>query len=65
MKLSTIALALCFALGPFVAHANDNAVRHHRALHHEHAAIPTSAAALVRAVKVDDNSDGLSRNSDD
>jgi hypothetical protein len=61
MKLSTISLALCFALtAPFAAHANDNAVRHHRALHHEHAAI--SATALVPAVKVDYDSDGLTRN---
>jgi hypothetical protein len=63
MKLSTISLALCFALtAPFAAHANDNAVRHHRALHHEHAAISATATALVPAVKVDDDSDGLTRN---
>lgn len=65
MKLSTISLALCFALAPFGAQATNNAVRHHRALHHERAAISAMATALVPAVKFDDDSDGLSRNVDD
>ena len=65
MKLSTISLALCFALTPFGAHATSNDVQHHRALHHERAAIFAMATALVPAVKLDDDSDGLSRNVDD
>jgi hypothetical protein len=65
MKLLTISLALCFALAPFGAHATNNAVRHHRALHHERAAISATATALVPVVKVDDDSDGLSRNHED
>ena len=65
MKLSTMTLALCFALAPFGAHATENAVRHHRALHHQHAPISTRATALVPRVRVDDNSDGLTRNHDE
>lgn len=69
MKLSTIILAMCFALAPFAAHAT---AQHHHALHHmqqaQRAAIPMAAIALVPAVpavKVDDDSDGLSRNRED
>jgi hypothetical protein len=66
MKLSTITLALCFTLAPFAAHAT---AQHHRALHHVHEAlrhtIPMTATAFVPAVKVDDDSDGLSRNHED
>jgi hypothetical protein len=66
MKLSTIILAMCFALAPFAAHAT---AQHHHALHHvqqaQRAAIPMAAIALVPAVKVDDDSDGLSRNHED
>jgi hypothetical protein len=58
-KLSTITLAIAFALAPLAAHAT--AQRHH-ALHHPHAAVSAAATALVPAVKFDDNSDGLSRN---
>ena len=66
MKLSTIILAMCFALAPFAAHAT---AQHHHALHHvqqaQRSAIPMAAIALVPAVKVDDDSDGLSRNHED
>jgi hypothetical protein len=62
MKLSTIFLALCFALAPFAAHAT---VQHHHALHHRHAAISAKATALEPAVKLDDDSDGLTRNHDE
>jgi hypothetical protein len=69
MKLSTIILAMCFALAPFSAHAT---AQHHHALHYvqqaQRPAIPMAAIALVPAVpavKVDDDSDGLSRNHDD
>ena len=65
MKFSTMSLAMCFALAPFAAHATTKAVQHHRALHHERAAISPTATALVPAVKVDDDSDGLSRNHED
>jgi hypothetical protein len=69
MKLSTIILAMCFALAPFAAHATSNDVQHHHAVHHvQHAqrqTIPTGATAFVPAVKVDDDSDGLSRNHED
>jgi hypothetical protein len=65
MKLSTMSMAMCFALAPFAAHATDNAVQHHRALHHQHAAISATATALVPAVKVDDDADGLTRNRDE
>jgi hypothetical protein len=60
MKLSIISLSLCFALAPFAAHA-DSTAQHHRALHHKHAAISEKATALVPAVKVDGDSDGLTR----
>ena len=66
MKLSTIILAMCFALAPFAAHVT---AQHHHALHHvqqaQRSAIPMAAIALVPAVKVDDDSDGLSRNHED
>jgi len=62
MKLSTITLAMALALSPLAAHAT--AQRHH-ALHHPHATISAAATALVPAVKLDDNSDGLSRNRED
>jgi hypothetical protein len=66
MKLSTIILAMCFALAPFAAHAT---AQHHHAIHHvqqaQRSAIPMAAIALVPAVKVDDDSDGLSRNHED
>ena len=69
MKLSTIILAMCFALAPFAAHAT---VQHHHALHYvqqaQRPAIPMAATAFVPAVpavKVDDDSDGLSRNRED
>jgi hypothetical protein len=66
MKLSTISLATCFALAPFAAHATDTMVQHHRALHQaQRYAIPKSATAFVPGVKVDDDSDGLSRNRED
>jgi hypothetical protein len=66
MKFFTVfSLAMCFALTPFAAHATDKAVQHYRALHREHAAISATATALVPAVKVDDDSDGLSRNRED
>jgi hypothetical protein len=65
MKLSTMSLALCFALAPFAAHATASSVQHHRAPHHERAAISATATALVPAVKVDDDSDGLTRNRDE
>jgi hypothetical protein len=63
MKLSPISLAMCFALTPFAAHATT---QHHRALHQAQQAlqpaIPKRATALVPVVKVDDDSDGLTRN---
>jgi len=63
MKLSMIFLAMCFALAPFAARAT---VEHHHALHPaqqmQRHAIPVTTTALVPAVKVDDDSDGLSRN---
>ncbi len=66
MKLSTITLALCFTLAPFAAHAM---VKHHDALHEvqraQRHAIPKTATALVPAVKLDDDSDGLSRKHED
>jgi hypothetical protein len=66
MKLSMITLALCFTLAPFAAHAT---AQHHDPLHHvrqeERYAIPQTATAFVSAVKVDDDSDGLSRNHED
>jgi hypothetical protein len=66
MKLSTIILAMCFALAPFAAHAT---AQHRHVIHHVRQAqrysIPMAATALVPAVKVDDDSDGLSRNHED
>ena len=69
MKLSTISLALCFAAVPFAAHATADTAHHHRALRQVHEAqrhaIPMTATAFVPAVKVDDDSDGLTRNRDE
>jgi hypothetical protein len=66
MKISTISLALCFAFAPFAAHATANAVQHHRAPHHsQHLAMPKTTSALVPAVKLDDDTDGLTRNVDE
>jgi hypothetical protein len=66
MKLSMITLALCFALAPITAQAT---AQHHHPLHHlrqeQRYAIPKSATAFVPAVRVDDDSDGLSRNPDE
>ena len=62
MKLSTMSLAVCFALAPFAAHA---AAQPHHALHHQHAAISAKATALAPAVKLDDDADGLTRNRDE
>jgi hypothetical protein len=66
MKLSTITLALCFTLAPFAAHATAT---HRDALHQvqraQRHAIPNTATAFVPAVKLDDDSDGLSRNHED
>ena len=66
MKLSTITLALCFTLAPFAAHAT---ARHHHTLQHvqqaERYAIPNTATAFVPAAKVDDDTNGLSRNPED
>ena len=66
MKLSMIALALCFTLAPFAAHAT---ARHHEAFYRveqtERHAIPKMATAFVPAVRRDDDSDGLSRNHED
>jgi hypothetical protein len=65
MKLSPVLLALCFALAP-IAHV---IAAHHDPLHqveraHRHA-IPQTATAFVPAPKVDDDSDGLTRNRDE
>ena len=66
MKLSTISLALCFALAPFAAQAKVDQVPRHHTLHQmERYAIPQTATAFVPAVKLDDDSDGLSRNIED
>ena len=66
MKLSMITLALCFTLAPFAAHATT---KHEDALHRvqqaQRHAIPNTATAFVPAVKLDDDSDGLSRNHED
>jgi hypothetical protein len=69
MKLSMITLALCFTLAPFAAHAT---AQHHDPLHQaqqaqqtQRHAIPKTATASVPAVKVDDDSDGLTRNADE
>jgi hypothetical protein len=66
MKLSMITLALCFTLAPFAAHAT---ARHHEAFYQaqqtQRYAIPKTATAFVPAVRVDDDSDGLTRNPDE
>jgi hypothetical protein len=66
MKLSTISLAMGLALAPFAAHATTE---HHHALHQaqyaQRHAIPEAATAFVRRVKVNGDSDGLSRNQED
>ena len=66
MKLSIIFLAMCFAFAPVAAHATAQG---HHAVHQVRGAqrhvIPTSATAFVPPVKLDDNSDGLSRNHED
>jgi hypothetical protein len=66
MKLSTMILALCFALAPFEARAM---VQHRDVLHQVHKeqrhAIPMTATASVPAVKLDEDSDGLSRDHED
>ena len=63
MKPSMIFLAVCFALAPFTARAT---VPHYHALHParqmQRHAIPVTTTALVPAVKLDDDSDGLTRN---
>jgi len=69
MKLSTISIAICFALAPFAARATDSTAQHYHALHQgqhvQRYAIPKSATAFVPAVNVGDDYDGLSRNSED
>jgi hypothetical protein len=66
MKLSTMTFAMGFALAPFAAQATT---QHHYALHHapqtQRLAIPVGATAFVPAVKLDDDSDGLTRNRDE
>jgi hypothetical protein len=63
VKLSTMTLAMCFAVAPFAAHATP---QHHHALHQaQRHAIPLAATALFPAVKGDDDSNGLSRNRED
>jgi len=66
MKFSTMTFAICFALAPFAAHATP---QHHHALHQAHQAqryaIPPTTTALVPAAKLDNDSDGLSRNHED
>jgi hypothetical protein len=66
MKVSMIPLALCFAFAPFAAHATTE---HHHALHQaqyaQRQAIPQAATAFVPRVKVNGDSDGLSRNQED
>jgi hypothetical protein len=63
MKFSTMTLATCFALAPFAAQAT---AQHHHAIHQaqRHAIPPTATAfapVVTPAVKLDDNSDGLTR----
>jgi hypothetical protein len=67
MKVSTISLALCFALAaPLASYGSEGAMRHHGAGHRvDHPAISATATAMVPALKVDHDSDGLSRNHDD
>jgi hypothetical protein len=64
MKLSTMTLAMCFALAPFAAHST---APHHHAIHQaqRHAISMTATAfapVVSPAVKLDDDSDGLTRN---
>jgi hypothetical protein len=60
MKISTIIVALCFALAPFAARAM---VQHRDALHHaQRHTIPATATASAPAAKIDDDSNGLTRN---
>ena len=66
MKPSILSLAMCFSFAPIAAHATTHD-RH--AVHQVHQAqryvIPKGATAFVPAVKLDDDSDGLSRNHED
>jgi hypothetical protein len=63
MKLSTISLAMCFTLAPIAA---DATAQHHHVVHQaQRLAVPMTATARVPAVKLDDDSDGLSRNQED
>jgi hypothetical protein len=55
---------MCFALAPFAAHAT---AQHHHAIHQapRHAISMTATAfapGVIPAVKLDDDSDGLTRN---
>jgi len=60
MRISTILLASCFVLAPFAARAM---VQHRDVIHHmQRHAIPATATASVPAVKIDDDSNGLTRN---
>ena len=67
MKLSMMFLAMCFAFAPIAAHATTQG--HHGVQHQvreaQRHAIPAGATAFVPAVKVDDDSDGLTRNRDE
>jgi hypothetical protein len=66
MKLSVMSLAMCFAFAPIAAHAathDRHAIRQVRQA--QRYVIPKSATAFVPAVKLDDDSDGLSRNHED
>jgi hypothetical protein len=63
MKLSTMTLAMCFALASFAAHAT---AQHHHAIHQsQRHAIPMTATAFAPAVRLDNDSEGLSRNHED
>jgi hypothetical protein len=67
MKLLAMTLVMGFVLAPFAAHATT---QHHHALHQpqyaQRHAIPKAATAFVPPpVKVNDDSDGLSRNHED
>jgi hypothetical protein len=66
MKLSTISLAMCFALAPIAAQAtaHDHYTVHQVRQAQRHV-IPMSATASVPTVKLDDDSDGLTRNRDE
>lgn len=62
MKFSTMTLAMCFALAPFAAHAT---AQHHHAMAQRHAVSMTATAfapVVTPAVKLDDDSNGLTRN---